>query len=179
MDDALATAPPRPSDLAVRYLVDLLEGHLRTPAAGTHDTLAESLLSARLEDGALRLSRMRAVGDRALFVSGFFGESLTRGLVGPDYYRDIGRAAYGDLSAWLSRRLDEASWGGLYRELAERFADLTLVLATVGDRTRVTGDDDLLALYERWLATGSESVRRRLARQGCVVRPDERRRSWQ
>jgi hypothetical protein len=115
------------------------------------------------------VERLRAVGDQALFVAGFFGESLARKVVGIAYYRDIGQAAYDDLSSWLCRRGWDGTWGGLYRELAERFNACLEVLATVGERARADRACDLLQLHERWLATGSEAVRLRLLERGCLV----------
>ena len=94
--------------------------------------------------------------------------------MGLGYYRDIGQTAYGDLSNWLARPGSDGAWGDLYRELAERFSECIEVLAAVGDRARAGGWKDVLHLYERWLVTGSEPVRRRLAKLGCVVRPSDR-----
>jgi hypothetical protein len=182
VEEALAGTRPPPSGLAAAYLTDLLADRLRAgPGARAgraregEPTLAEAWLAARGSEGPRRAEGLRAVGDRALFVAGFFGESLTRKVVGVAYYRDIGQAAYGDLSAWLERSaraagagVDEA-WGRLYAELAERFGDLLDVLATVGDRTRAGAVGEVLHLYERWLATGSEPVRRRLLALGCAV----------
>jgi hypothetical protein len=174
--DALANTRPPPSGLAAAYLVDLLAGRVRAaatadPAGPSQDpeatTLAEAWLRARVADGAARLSGLRAVGDRALFVAGFFGPSLKRTVVGIDYYRDIGQAAYGDLSARLSG--GDGQFARLYRELAERFGDCIAVLARVGDRARPAGEDDLLHLHERWLATGDETARRSLLAHGCLV----------
>jgi hypothetical protein len=180
VEEARAETQPPPTELAGAYLVDLLSERLRARGGrAAEPTLAEAWLTARGAEGALRVERLRAVGDRALFVAGFFGESLTRKVVGIDYYRDIGQAAYGDLSCWLARQATpsgDGGWGGLFGELADRFADCIELLATVSDRARVDGVGDVLHLYERWLATGSEQVRRRLARLGCVVGPGERRR---
>jgi hypothetical protein len=172
--EACARTRPAPSDLAAAYLVDLLAGRLRAPAGPTRETeatLAEAWLIARGAEGARRVERLRAVGDHALFVAGFFGESLTRKVVGIAYYRDIGQAAYDDLSSWLTRGSWDGTWGGLYRELAERFTACLEVLASVGERARSDRASDLLHLHERWLATGSETVRRRLLARGCLVGP--------
>jgi hypothetical protein len=167
--EASARTRPPPSELATAYLVDLLAGRLRAPGAGAEATLAEAWLGARGAEGARRVERLRAVGDRALFVAGFFGESLARKVVGIAYYRDIGQAAYDDLSGWLSRQGWDGTWGGLYRELAERFNACLEVLATEGERARADRACDLLQLHDRWLATGSEAVRRRLLARGCLM----------
>ncbi|NNL67864.1 MAG: hypothetical protein HKP30_16570, partial [Myxococcales bacterium] len=110
------------------------------------------------------LQGLRAVGDRALFVAGFFGASLTRRIVGIGYYREIGQAAYGDLQSALSTASDFAA---LYGELAERFGDCLGVLADIGRRARPHGIEGLLHLHDRWLSTGREQDRRALLARGC------------
>jgi len=176
VEEALAEARPPPSPPTAAYLVDLLAERLRADAAPgeAEPTLAEAWLRARECEGARRAQGLRAVGDRALFVAGFFGESLTRKVVGVGYYRDIGSAAYGDLSAHLGRPAGagaswDVAWRDLYAELAERFGDCLEVLGAVADRARSGRMGDVLHLYDRWLATGSPRVARRLAALGCVV----------
>lgn len=179
--DALADTRPPPSGLASAYLIDLLAGRVAAPgpapAPATPDpgrpdpegsTLAEAWLHARRAGGALRLASLRSVGDRALFVAGFFGPSLTRKVVGVDYYRDIGQAAYVD----LARSLADRSFRELYHELAVRFGDCIAVLARVSDRAYPGVDggvEGLLHQHERWLATGDPGARRALAAAGCFV----------
>jgi hypothetical protein len=175
-----ATRPP-PTELAVRYLIELLAGRVRVLPApvGDEAPLGEALLRARLESGAARTRRLHALGDRALFVSGFFGDSLRRSLVDLGYYREIGRAAYADVAADLSRRIAAQPWPRLFEELADRFRDFVDVLAEVGDRARPRRAPDLLRIFERYLETGSERERRRLVALGLLP-PDRRRhRVWQ
>lgn len=161
------------SPLAITYLVELLDSHVRVQDAATDDppeepTLAESLLRARQEQGATRVRRLRNLGDRALFVAGYFGDSLQRSLVDIDYYGDVGRSAYAQVAASLAHQVRDQAWRGLYSELAQRFDRFVDVLAEVGDRTRSTRGIDLLRLYERCLRTGSPRDRRRLLRRGYL-----------
>ncbi len=176
---AQITRPP-PTELAVHYLIELLTGRVRAPAVAEQEPgLGEELLRARLESGAARTRRLHALGDRALFVSGFFGDSLRRSLVDLGYYREIGRAAYADVASELSLRTAARAWQRLFEELADRFRDFVDVLAEVGDRSRPAGAMDLLRLYERYLETGSARDRRRLVALGQAP-PDRRRhRVWQ
>lgn len=169
VDEALAATRPPPSALAAAYLVDLLAEQVRAagPSAEAAPTLAEAWLKARAAEGSERLQGLRAVGDRALFVAGFFGASLTRRMVGIDYYRDIGQAAYGDLQSALSAN----GFGALYGELAARFGDCLGVLAAIGRRARPDGVEGLLHLYDRWLSTGQEEDRRALLARGCFLGP--------
>lgn len=174
--------PPTP--LAVAYLIELLDQRVRVPepaglGPGEESTLAEGLLAARLEQGAARLRRLRSLGDRALFISGFFGDSLDRSAVDLDYYGEAGRAAYADVARGLSIRLREKAWPGLFEELAERFCDFVEVLTEVSERTRVQRPLGLLRLYERYLRTGSDRDRRRLLSRGCVPLDPSVMRFWQ
>jgi hypothetical protein len=174
----------QPSPMAIAYLIELLDSRVRTAAPAADDaadegTLAEDLLAARLHAGITRLRRLRNLGDRALFVAGFFGDSLSRSVVDIDYYGDVGRAAYANLAESLARQVTEKTWTGLYLELAQRFDQFVDVLAEVGDRTRSGGSEDLLRLYERYMRTGSPRDRGRLLRRGQVP-PDRRSlRFWQ
>jgi len=179
---ALGETRLQPSPMAVAYLIELLDSRISaTPpeAAAEEATLAESLYAARARRGAERTLRLRCLGDRALFVAGWFGDSLSRRVVDIDYYGDVGRTAYSQLADTLAQQLSEDTWPGLYAELAERFSDFVDVLAEVGDRTRSAHSADLLRLYERYVLTGSARDRRRLLRAGELP-PDRRSlRSWQ
>jgi len=159
-----------PSPLATAYLVELLEERVAWgPVPGAGETLAEALLAARRESGAARIRHLRGLGDRALFVSGFFGDSLARRPVGIRYYGDAGRLAYAGVSAALG-----APQSQLFEELADRFVEFAEVLAEVGDSTRARGARGLVPLYERYLRTGSARDRRRLLRRGLSVPESER-----
>ena len=164
---ALEATGARPTPMATAYLVELLAEHVREPAAcASESTLAEALLSAHLGKCTEQAAHLRAVGDRALFVSGLFGDSLMRSLADLDYYRAIGCAAYGSLSASLSDRIGEHSWSELFEELADGFGEFVDILTAVGDRTRCPAQPDLLRLYERYVRTGSEQARTRLLQLG-------------
>ncbi len=181
---ALAATRTQASPPVVRYLVDLMGERVRVDlpqgeASGAEPTLAEALLEARQERGPASIPRLRALGDRALFVSGFFGESLSRSLVDIDYYGDVGRIAYGELAAILGRRLGDRSFSELYEELADRFLQLVDVLAEVSDRTCGGKAPDLLRIYERYLRTGSPRERQRLLRRGLAPPEPRRVRFWQ
>ena len=159
-----------PTPLATAYLVDLLDECVRPAGEQGDETLAEGLLRARREQGGNRLQRLRRVGDRALFVAGFFGDSLDRKIVGIAYYGDAGRLAYGELSLALRRRgRGEASVPELFEELADRFPDFVEVLTEVSDGTRAARPEGLAPLYARFLSRGEERDRRRLVRRGLAV----------
>ncbi len=171
---ALHRTRVQPTPLAVTYLVDLLEERVRLTLpperpAGGEETLAEALLAARQLRGAARLRCLRRLGDRALFVAGFFGDSLDRRAVGIRYYADAGRLAYAGLSSALVGRSTERAWSELFEELADRFPDFVDVLTEVGDSSRARQTGALLRLYDRYLRSGAERERRRLLRRGRLV----------
>ena len=182
---ALAATRSQASRPVADYLVDLMGERVRSAPPGEEEergpepTLAEALLAARLERGSERIPRLRALGDRALFVSGFFGDCLSRSLVDIDYYGDVGRLAYGDLAATLGRGQGARSFSALYEELADRFLELVDVLAEVSDRTCAGRPPDLLRIYERYLRTGSPRDLRRLLRRGCLPSGPTGVRFWQ
>lgn len=163
VSDACDELGQKPSPQAAGYVVELLDSRVRTSPPSTAqppepDTLAEALVEAFLEEGASRWVRLRALGDRALFDAGFFSERVERTIVGLDYYADIGRTAYARLSAGSD----------VFRELAHGFRDFVTILAEVGDRARGERSADLLRLYDRYRAKGSECDRVRLIRHGLV-----------
>jgi hypothetical protein len=168
-----------PSPMATAYLIELLDERILEPEpeTGSDRTLAEEFLTAQQDRGAVRIRRMRSLGDRALFVSGFFGDSLARKVVDIDYYQQIGCTAYGDVATGLSGRDTSHSWTRLYRELSGRFGDFVSVLAEVGDRSRPQRPRDLLRLYERYLLTGSQRDRQRLIQSGHQP-PNRRKLKW-
>ncbi len=159
-----------PSPMAVAYLIELLCQRVRTPEPGAArvPTLAEGLLSARLTRGGQRIHLLRELGDHALFVSGFFGESLTRSLVDLGYYIDVGRFAYADVSEKLESALVQEGWPLLFEELADCFGDFADLLGEVSERAGTSPPPDLLRLYQRYLETGGERDRLRLLARGQV-----------
>ena len=115
----------------------------------------------RIADTAQR-DGLRKVGDVSLFMSGFFSDSLKRGLVDVGYYIQIGGRAYASLA-----RCD-AALGEVFDELSGKFTAFVDVLGEISERTALTSDTDLLRLYERWLRTGSRRSGNLLVTRGIV-----------
>ena len=151
-------------ELTSFYVVNLLAASVpleRSPAAGD-EPLGVLFVKALHSGGVARRDGLRKVGDVSLFVSGFFSESLKRGLVDVDYYIRIGERAYGS----LARR--DAALGEVFDELADKFTAFVDVLGEVSERTALTSNADLLRLYEKWLRTGSRRSGDILATRGIV-----------
>jgi hypothetical protein len=100
VDRALTHQGLETQELTAFYVVQLLTSFLQRPAAGDIDeTPLAFRLAQALESGGIRQrTSLKHIGDVALFVSGFFSDSLNRKLVDVDYYVSIGGCAYSALS---------------------------------------------------------------------------------
>jgi hypothetical protein len=117
---------------------------------------------------------LQRIGDVALFISGFFADSLANKAVDVDYYIYMGGSAYGSLSEEVRHTFRGRAFAAIYRELAEKFQVLVDVLNEVRDEARGESDRDLLRTYELWLKTGSRRARNLLADNGIVPISDAR-----
>jgi len=153
------------SEMTSFYVVNLLAGfvHLDGSPAADHEPLGIRLAKALQAGGTRQRDGLRQVGDTSLFISGFFGDSLTRSLVNVDYYISLGECAYSSLARQSDERLSE-----VFDELAEKFSGFVDVLGEVSERTGLTSNIDLLRLYERWLRTKSRRSGDLLVKQGIV-----------
>lgn len=166
--------------LVETYLVNLLQHYLDarnlfdaqyTDESGQRapQTLAEMFLLAQNADSFARVEMLRKLGDRTLYISGFFGDSLSRKIVDIDYYADIGGAAY----ASLAHCTREDTMARVYSAISERFLDFVDVLTYISHQSLVKSDQSILRLYERYMRTGSELAREKLAEMGVVTVPQD------
>jgi hypothetical protein len=153
-------------ELTSFYLVNLLTGFVhfdRNETPARDEPLGLRFARALQEAGARQRDELRHVGDHSLFISGFFADSLNRGLVDVDYYILLGERAYGS----LARRGDD-TLGDVFDELAGNFPAFVDVLCEVSERSALTSNSDLLRLYEKWLRTNSRRSGDLLASRGIV-----------
>jgi hypothetical protein len=158
------------------YLVNLLASCLRgEPLTGgdgdVEAPLAELYIRAMQSARPERTRLLRSMGDTALFVSGFFADSLQRKLVDLHYYRAMGGQAY----ARLSHETASAFVPPVFDELAARFAAFADVLWEVSETSRINASNhSVVQLYERWLQTGSRRSADLLADHGITpIAPGE------
>jgi hypothetical protein len=168
VEAALVRQQLRANELTSYYLVDLLCRFMRPDVRiayndDTHEPLALRLARALETGGMEQRARLRNLGDFSLFMSGFFGDSLSRRVVDIDYYRSMGEYAYGSLA-----RRDTDAFGEVFTELARKFVGFMDVLSDVSERTAVSGETDVLRLYEKWLRTGSPRDGKRLVDRGIL-----------
>jgi hypothetical protein len=150
------------------YLASLLSERARTDRPAPQiDTLAELHAVAAGATPAVQARTYRELGDRALYVLGYFRKHLQRRSVGPSYYEDMGSAAYHQVDTVFKRWFADA-FGPVFGELAVRFPAAAAVLERV--REKQEGQPDTVErLYRQWLETGDEDVASRLRRLGLLV----------
>ena len=111
---------------------------------------------------------LQRIGDVALFIGGFFMESLASKAVDIDYYVHMGENAYGSLSEEIRGTFRGNVFADVYLELATKFQVLIDVLNEVRDSAREESDVDVLRTYEVWQKTGSQRAEKVLRQQGIV-----------
>jgi len=164
VEGAMAHQHVNAGELTAYYVVHLLASFVQRTDNG--EPLGLELAQALESGGLQQRLTLRHIGDRSLFLTGFFSDSLKRRLVDVDYYVSIGGYAYTTLT-----KLETDHLSGVYAELAEKFASFVDVLTEVSERTSCTSNTDLLRLYEKWLKTGSRRSAQLLAERGVVPVP--------
>lgn len=161
------------------YIVNVLEYYLDArnlfeeeqteSGQKTPKTLAEMLMIAAQADLMERRKILKNLGDKSLYVSGFFGDSLSRKLVDIDYYAEMGGSAYG----MLSESTKEDTLAQVYKVFSCRFLEFVDVLTYISQQSMVQSDQNILRLYDRYMRTGSELAREKLVEIGILTVPDE------
>jgi hypothetical protein len=157
------------------YLVNLLAAFVRGEALPAREPGFDEVPLALLYLRALEATRwerarlLRTMGDTALFVSGFFADSLSEGAGSLRYYCDLGGHAY----AHLAHEHEPAASVGpaVFGELAAHFRRFVDVLCEVSEASRLNTPHSVVRLYERWLQTGSRRAAALLAEQGITPVP--------
>jgi len=176
MNSAIASQGVDVDEHATHYVVNLLTLFSRS------DELYESHgeiyglkpLALMLADAAEassaveRNASLQRIGDVALFIAGFFADSLQYRLVDLDYYIHMGGTAYGSLSDEIRGTTRGRALADVYRELAYKFQIFVDLLNEIRDGVRHSSDIDLLRTYEVWLRTGSRRAARLLRQHGVT-----------
>jgi hypothetical protein len=172
--DALEKRKTQTPPLVSAYLVDLLETNLTTDNSQLNSTMAEFFMrSVQVEKKQARIDLLKKLGDTSLYISGFFGDSLRRKIIDIDYYADIGGMAYGNLATQVTNDLQSQ----VFREFSLRFLDYVDVLTYISQTTMIQTNQDILRLYERYIATGSELAKNQLAEKGILTTVDKKKAS--
>lgn len=135
-------------------------------------TLAELYLTAQNSEPSVKVELLKKLGDKSLYISGFFGDSLQRKLVDVDYYADMGCVAYGTLAQY-----SQDSVARVYTVFSKRFVEFVDVLTYISQSALVQNDQNILRLYDRYIKTGSKLAREKLMEIGIVTLPLENSKS--
>ena len=176
IDDVIAEQGVHVDPHATHYVVNMMTLFSRSDQFYQDDgeTYGLKPLALMLADAAdapstdQRNQTLQRIGDVALFISGFFVESLANKAVDIDYYMTMGESAYGSLSEEVRGTFRGNAFADVYRELATKFQILIDVLHEVRDSARAESDVNLLRTYEIWLKTGSRRAEKLLRQQGIV-----------
>jgi len=161
---------------AAHYVVNLMTLFARSEEfyeddGETYGLRPLALLMADAADAPsieVRSQFLQRIGDVALFISGFFSDSLASKAVDVDYYIYMGENAYGSLSEEIRGTFRGNAFAHVYRELATKFQVLIDVLNEVRDSAGGDSDVNVLRTYEVWLKTGSRRAENLLRQQGIV-----------
>ena len=94
-----------------------------------------------------------------------FPDSLKTKLVDLDYYFGMGGSAYGTLASSQMTALAK----NLFAELSQKFVPFANVLSELAEKNGLQTNTDVLRLYERWLLTGNDNLKNRLAQAGIAT----------
>jgi hypothetical protein len=172
VSESLAQRRLRVQEVTEFYLVNLLATFLEKERLFVEDEegntreepLALILLRALQADRRVRARELRRLGDTALFVSGFFGDSLARSLVDVDYYIAMGERAYGTLADGERGPAVQP-----FDELAGRFSEFVDLFAEIAELSSLRSNRGLVKLYERFLLTRDARVAERLRARGVAL----------
>jgi len=176
VDAALANQGVHVDPHAAHYVVNLLSLFSRSEDFYVDHTEGSGVrpLALLLVDAAeaptieQRSHALQRIGDVALFIAGFFADSLAHRLVDLDYYIYMGGTAYGSLSDEIRGTTRGRALAAVYEELAHKFQVVVEILNEVRDCARRESDIDLLRTYEVWLRTGSKRAAAMLRQHGIV-----------
>jgi len=139
------------------YIVFLLDEMGKVPYE--EEPLGVRMLQSAYQERTIVL---KDVGDRSLFVSGFFEERMKKRGISSSYYAGLSSSAYSE----LSRRYPDP-----YGFLATNVVLLQRALRGVREACDALGLD-AWSVHQAWLQNRSPALERRMARLGMFVLPD-------
>jgi hypothetical protein len=164
-----------PSNASASYVVALL-AEAAKPNASALNVIGENSFTLMLADamesqGVARFEKLRLLGDGVLYVSGFFGDHLTRRGLAPYYVKGLGATAYGGAASMLRTVGAHATGPDVFTELSRKFEMFVQLLSYVAEELSaraVRDDSSLLDVYERWLKVQSDSLTELLLARGIL-----------
>jgi hypothetical protein len=163
------------TDITCFYLVNLLKNfHKRdnlfiknSDGSAGVPILAFLLAEALNSNTKDRVVLLRKLGDISLYIAGYFQDSLNKKIIDIDYYIDMGGSAYWQLTKILENSTSFKDFFLIFSELASQFLKLVDLLAAISEKSAST-NKDLLRLYEKWLLTKSDRLKKILHDKGII-----------
>ena len=90
--------------------------------------LGLKLLESGQFEGKKQQRELKDIGDTALFLCGYFSDSVNNKILDISYYSDVGQMAYSRLNGYIPSFCDVTSF---YRKLSEQFNTLTNLMRLV------------------------------------------------
>jgi hypothetical protein len=119
------------------YLVFLLMRFSQTTRL-IESVVAMDFLDSMNTSGKRQIELLRDVGDKSLLLCGLFPGMATRRHVAPDYFSDMGQAAYLTVG-----ELQEHAWAELYFQLGNQFTNMKHILQAMrGNCIQIIHHDD-------------------------------------
>ena len=156
---------------AIRYLSAMLVELAKTEKVfpwSEPTTLTELHCRAGGSSPKQALYLYKQLGDHALYISGFFSESLEKKTVGVEYYADMGGSAYHRAAGLSCLSGELLTLSTIFEELSQRFRQWIGVLSELADMDKKDNPKDILRLYERWLTTRDVHTEERLRSLGML-----------
>ncbi len=161
--------------MAEDYLVNILEhyviaAHLHETEEIDHHgnkkptTLAETLLIAAQSDHSTKVDMLKKLGDRTLYVCGFFSDSFQRKVIDVDYCAEMGGTAY----RILAQSTKEDTLCQVYTLYSKKFLAFVDALNYISEKSQLQSSNNVLRIYDRYIKTGSELAREKLSNLGIV-----------
>lgn len=158
------------------YLVGILQFYLDSRNLFDEETvdesgrrkpqsMAEMYMIAHQSESSVKTELLKKLADKSLYISGFFSDSLQRKIIDVDYYAEMGGSAY----ASLAHCTREDTLAYVYRVFSKRFLEFVDVLSILSQQSQLQSNQNILRLYDRYLRTGSELDRERLAEMGLLT----------
>lgn len=159
------------SEFTTFYLVNLLAEFSDTDELYDEADRPLALIYGKAMEkaGPERFRILKKLGDYALYISGYFSDSLSGKAVDVDYYIAMGSNAYGSASRMMRAQPRGDVFGPVFHELSDRFPRYVDVLAEVSDGTTSASDRDIMRLYDLWKKTKSKRCEQILRRMGMVL----------
>jgi len=160
-------ASPHTEFYLVRLLSDFSSTQSLYPSEDQEETpLAILYLRSLHADRWQGIQLLKQLADFALYISGFFQDSLQIGKVDLDYYISMGGNAYHRLHSMNTPSGPCHAFSETFKDLGMNFTQYMDVLTEISESSSRQTDADLLKLYEKWLQSGSRRIQRKLHAAG-------------